>query len=257
MSEKVFLACCFLLTSILIWWSSDHILFWDTVQFVGKHGGWYFEQGIFSGLLPQEMDSGHPPIFGMYQALLWKVFGKSLVTSHFSMLPFLLLNVFYAAKLGKHYLGKKYYWFVLAFLLCPFYLGHSVLVSPDIVLVTGFMICLYGVVSYRRAAVMAGSILLAVISMRGFAVMCGLMLYQLWLLRAKEERLSIVVKKVLWCFGWGMGLFLLFQLWHYVESSWVGFHEDSPWSASFGMVGARRLVRNVLVFSKCLSFLED
>lgn len=248
MFKKIFLPFCYLFTLILTYWSKDNILFWDTVQFVGKHGGWYYENGIFSGLLPQEMDSGHPPTFGMYQAMLWKVIGKSLATSHFSMLPFLLLNVSYAAKLGKHFLGDRYYWFVVAFLLCPFYLGHSVLVSPDVVLVTGFLVCLYGVVCYRRAAVIVGGVLLAVISMRGFAVMGGLLVYQYWLLRGKEEGVVLGLKKVLRCFGLGLGLFIAFQLWHYMESSWVGFHEDSPWSPSFGMVEVKRLVRNVVVF---------
>lgn len=248
MFNKIFSPCCYLFTLTLLYWSKDNILFWDTVQFVGKHGGWYYEQGIFSGLLPQEMDSGHPPLFGMYQAMVWKIFGKSLATSHFSMLPFLLLNLMYAIKLGKHFLGARYVWFVLAFLLCPFYLGHSVLVSPDLVLVTGFVICLYGVVSYKMGAVIVGSILLALISMRGFAVMGGLMIYQFWLLNKKEERMGLVLRKVSKCFGWGLGLFLLFQLWHYMESSWVGFHEDSPWSSSFGRVGLKQLVRNVLVF---------
>lgn len=248
MLDKVLTTIFYLFSIALVIWSKDNILFWDTVQFVGKHGGWYYDQGLLSGLLPQEMDSGHPPIFGMYQALLWKVFGKSLVTSHFSMLPFLLMNVFYAIELGKHYFGSRYYWFVSGFLLCPFYLGHSVLVSPDIVLVTGFMISLYGVVCYRRAAVIVGSIILSLISMRGFAVMVGLMGYQLWILGVKEEKIGLAVKKVLWCFGWGIGLFMLFQLWHYYHRSWVGFHEASPWSPSFGIVGLKKLVRNSLVF---------
>jgi len=248
MFDKVFSTSCYLFSLALILWSGDNILFWDTVQFVGKHGGWYYEQGVFSGLLPSAMDSGHPPFFGMYQAGLWKVFGRSLVTAHLSMLPFLFLNVFYAIKLGRHFLGANYYWFVLGFLFCPFYLGHSVLVSPDLVLVSGFMMGLYGVVTYKRGVIILGSIILGAISMRGFAVMGGLMVYQLRLLRGKGEHRGRALRKAMKSFGWGISLFILFQVWHYYQRSWVGFHQASPWSASFGVAGIKQFIKNILVF---------
>jgi len=247
MNSRILFCGLSCLSFLLVWWSRDFILFWDTVQFTGKHGSWFYDNGLI-GLLPQQLDSGHPPFFGIYQALVWKLFGKSLVVSSFSMLPFLIANVYFAIKLGEHVLRDRYWLYPLAMLSCAFYLGHSILISPDLVLVTGFLMVLYGIVGYKRGVIFVGSIILSLISMRGFAVMIGLILYQGIQLYGIGERGIRPYKKVLTLFAPALVLFLAYQVYHYVQSSWLGFHAASPWSASFEVVGLTQLGKNLIVF---------
>ena len=68
----------FLTSAIIILLVQDHVFFWDTVQLGAKHAYWYYENNFQSLLLPTEIDSGHPPLFGMYLAFCWLLFGKSL-----------------------------------------------------------------------------------------------------------------------------------------------------------------------------------
>ena len=94
-----FWICCFLLTC----WVSEHIFFWDTVQLASKHAHWYYEHEFNYFFLPETINSGHPPLFGMYIACCWQLFGKSLIISHFSMLPFLMGIIWLLYDIGVYF----------------------------------------------------------------------------------------------------------------------------------------------------------
>lgn len=248
MRRNNLISCLSVLTIGIIWSCKDYILFWDTVQFAGKHPLFFIENGFNQGLLPQYLDSGHPPIFGLYLAGVWSLFGKTLAISHFAMLPFLWLNIIYATKLGEFCLKEKYWLFPVGMMVCPFYLGHSILVSPDIILITGFLITLYGLLSFKKSTVIIGSIVLTMISLRGFIMLSSLVLFHfVWLLK-NGEKSRISFNKIISIYLPSILFFLLFQLWHYVNTDWVGYHNDSPWASSFSMVSLRGWVRNSLVF---------
>jgi len=237
-----------ILTALLLWWSRNFILFWDTIQFAGKHGLWYYEQGVFSGLLPEQLDSGHPPFFGMYQAAMWKLFGKNLTVACFSIFPFLILNIYFSLRCGKQILGDRGWLFPVALTTSPFYLGHSILSSPDIVLVAGFLVTLYGVLARKRRYIYTGSILLCLISLRGFAVAVALFLFQAFDLYQQKEKLRNIFRKCMSLFGPAFLFFVIYQIYHWTQTRWVGFHDASPWSSSFGIVDLKTAFRNSLVF---------
>jgi hypothetical protein len=62
---------------------SKNSFFWDTIQLASKHAHWYFENNFRNFLLPNSIDSGHIPAFGMLLAFAWKIFQKSLNQPHF------------------------------------------------------------------------------------------------------------------------------------------------------------------------------
>ncbi|NJL76258.1 MAG: hypothetical protein HC892_15805 [Saprospiraceae bacterium] len=117
----------------------SHELFWDTVQLAGKHAHWYYETHFQYLLLPEQIDSGHPPFFGIYLALMWKLFGKSLFVSHFAIFPFTLWSIYSSGEIGKFFLGRPF-WIVLPLFLIldPTFAAQNVLVSPDAVLIALF-----------------------------------------------------------------------------------------------------------------------
>lgn len=225
----------------------DSILFWDTVQFTSKHGTWFYDNGIFS-MLPMQLDSGHPPVFGMYQAVMWKIFGQSLRVSHLSMLPFIYVMIWYATKLGELYTKATPWLYPIALLLCPFVLGHLVLVSPDIVLMAAFLMALYSLLAFRHIPLILSSVVLALISMRGFAMMSGLALFQAIVLGQKGDRVKPIFMKLFRIYFFPVALFLAYQSWHMMTQDWVGFHSDSPWSTSFNKASGRGLIKNIVVF---------
>ena len=231
---------------VLVWIHRTDPFFWDTIQFAGKHGLWYYEKGLSAGFLPADLNSGHPPTFGIYQSLLWKMFGKNLTVSHFSLLPFLLLNLYYSLRLGHLILGQRYWLFLLAFMLCPFYLGHSVLVSPDLILVTGFLMTLYGILKKHRTTIFLGGLLLALISIRGQMMLGVLMVYYL-LLNFDKVSFAKNIKATLSQFGFGLALTIFFHLAQSLSTDWEGL-EASPWAASFEYVSFKGWIRQLGIF---------
>ena len=138
-------------TTVFTVFSLDHIFFWDTVQLGSRHAHWFYDTNFSNILLPNDLDSGHPPLFGIYLAFLWKLFGKSLIVSHLAMLPFLLGILIQSFLLAKYFLGVKYAWtFPLILLANPCYLGHSILISPDIVLLFFFLLSFYSILKNRK-----------------------------------------------------------------------------------------------------------
>ncbi len=88
-----------LIYSILFLCTSGNEFFWDTTQLASKHGHWYYENNFKYLLLPNHLDSGHIPAFGMYIALMWKLFEKSLFISHLAIFPFTLGILYQVYKL--------------------------------------------------------------------------------------------------------------------------------------------------------------
>jgi 4-amino-4-deoxy-L-arabinose transferase-like glycosyltransferase len=171
----------------LTWYVRNNAFFWDTVQLASKHGLFYYENDFSSLLLPDAIDSGHPPFFGMYIALCWKIFGKTLIVSHLSILPFLMGITWQALKFGEKILGEwQTFLFILLLKINPIMAGQSTLVSPDIPLAFFFLLALNSIFNqnnFKNNVLLSISILgLSMISMRGMMVAAALFIFQGYLL---------------------------------------------------------------------------
>ncbi|MGB3619244.1 MAG: hypothetical protein WBA12_14085 [Catalinimonas sp.] len=270
--------------------AADHFFFWDTVQLASKHAHWYWDQNFRYLLLPDGIDSGHPPLFGMYIALGWKLFGRSLVTSHLLMLPFAWLIVWQAYRLVSAYVGARWVAPALALVLAePSLPAQLTLVSPDAALMAFFLWAINAARRERRGALAVALTLLALVSMRGMMCCVVVFAYDVFCRRQTadgsrqtggQKTLDAVDRpspspdgqpaavtestsvfglrpsvKYLWPYAMGALPAVLFLVYHYVAKGWVGYHADSPWAPSFERVGAAGVVRNVgLVGWRLLDF---
>ena len=238
-----------ILFTILTYLVSDHIFFWDTVQLGAKHGLHFYDTNFSEILLPDAIDSGHVPVFGMYLALVWKVFGKTLFVSHFAMLPFLFGIVIQSFHLVKRYVQINYLFYALTiFLLEPTLLGQSALVSPDIPLVFFFLLSLNSILSNKRILLTLGIMGLFLISMRGGMTSFALLLLDLYFNNNKSSSKAFWrLVKMSWSYLPGFLLFCTYNYLHYSEKNWIGYHENSPWSPSFQHVDFTGFVKNIIV----------
>jgi len=235
--------------TILTYFVSDHIFFWDTVQLGAKHGLHFYDTRFSQILLPDAIDSGHVPVFGMYLALVWAVFGKSLVVSHFSMLPFLIGIVIQSSFLLQRYVPKKsLLWALLIFLIEPTLLGQSTLVSPDIPLVFFFLLALNSILNDRRILLTIGILGLFLISMRGGMLCFALLVIDLYsnFGKSKSKPFSTLIK-MSWSYMPGFLFFCAYNYVHYIDKGWIGYHENSPWAPSFQHVDFGGFLKNIIV----------
>jgi hypothetical protein len=221
--------------------------FWDTVQLAAWHADFYFEHHFQQFWLPDVMDSGHPPIFGIYIALIWKVLGKSLVASHWAMLPFLGGITYQLYRLGAVLLPMEFRNALLPLAVVnPVLLAQSSLVSPDVVLVFCFLTSLNALFRSDYKWLIIGTLGLAMTSMRGMMCVCLLFLFDV--LRQQAHSIPIILKKIIPYSVSGLfGIFFLGG--HYLAKGWIGYFAGSSWAESFEKVTLFGFFKNMVVIS--------
>ncbi len=239
---------------ILYFISAHNALFWDTLQFAGDHPNWYYDHHFRYFLLPDAYDSGHPPAFGMFLALVWEVAGRSLWVSHTAMLPFVLLLVVQAIRTGELLFPRQHNYSFLATLILlseSVLLTQCTLVSPDIWLMAFFLLALNGIISHKRWQLLIAVLVMGMLSTRAMMNAFVLYLFSLSYNRAViKQGISGVVRYLIQQvlpFLPGALLALAYFAYHYYAKGWVGYPRNSTWAAGFEFVPLPRMGINVLV----------
>ncbi len=245
-----FYACAIVFT----WSVQSDPFFWDTVQLASKHAHFFYENNLLWAPLPSGIDSGHPPLFGYYIATIWTYFGKTLPASHWAMLPFMLLNIWLLYRIGLRTGGRPWAFMLLPLvLLDPVVAGQHALASPDIPLLSGFLMGVLGVLESRRLMLATGIVILCMASMRGMMTAGALFTWQLlpeiMLFRKTASpgpyARHVVSKAVTFLPGFAFALWFLW--WHKSVTGWSGYHPGSPWAPAFAKSGALQALKNLAV----------
>ncbi|MFK7937337.1 MAG: ArnT family glycosyltransferase [Saprospiraceae bacterium] len=250
-----------IIATIAVLTVSDNPFFWDTIQLGSKHAHWYYEQQFSQLLLPAEIDSGHPPLFGLYLAFCWTLFGKSLLVSHLAMLPFVWASVWAVFQLGKYYGTPQIAWLLLLiFFVDPTFAAQHVLVSPDVIVAAMFMLIWYAILHNLRLLQIIAMVILALISMRGMMIVAALFIFDCWCdmqgLQERKHRVQkkfnlqyctlVMIRKVFIYVPAGLAA-LAFLVFHYQQTGWIGYHADSSWAPSFAKVDFSGFIKNIAV----------
>lgn len=256
MTIKISNAIYFILANILIFLlvflNRENGFFWDTIQLASEHGSYYYDNNFSKLLLPVELDSGHIPAFGMYIALIWKIFGKSVEISHLAMLPFALGIVWQLNNLCKRFIQEKYVGIALILILIDATLMSQItLVSPDVPLMFFFLMSINAVFNNSKKLIAIGVFCLFLTSMRGMMLSVCLLLLDIYVNYGFKKNLP--KDYVISLFKRGITylpsllLFVAFSIYHYHEKGWIGYHKDSPWADCFERVDFKGFLRNIII----------
>lgn len=222
--------------------------FWDTIQFGSIHAEYFTQTGFNSFLLPDQIDSGHPPFFGFYIALVWKFFGKNLMVSHLAMMPVLVLYVYSSLKLSAYLIpGTLSKWLTLALVLDTTFLAQASLISPDVGVSAFFLLLIYGILSDHHASRFYGALGLSLLSLRGI-ILVFFMLWFDFLQATRSEDTKSRIPKLVYAYLPFVLCGIGFIVFHFIDKGWVVIHPDSPWAPSFSHVGLVGLIKNFLTF---------
>ena len=235
--NTIFVCTAYLTIIVLVFFNLKNCFFWDTVQLASGHANYYFTTNFSQLLLPNEIDSGHIPAFGMYIAFVWKLFGRTLPISHLAMLPFAIGIVWQLYKLCGKFISEKYRGIALLLILAdPSLLSQVTLVSPDVALVFFFFLAINAALENKKWLLSISVLLLFMTSMRGMMVsvcILGLDLYCNVNFRIpKKEIFRSLTRKSIFYLP-AMMLFISYNLYHYIQKGWIGYHKDSPWAQCF------------------------
>lgn len=213
--------------------------FWDTILLGSRHAQWFYEHGFATPFVPDALDAGHPPLLGMYLAMCWRLFGRSLLVSHLAMLPFVAGIVYQLwQRVGQRFSPENRRWAMAMVCACAPLLAHCVLVSPDVLLLWLFLGALNATEMCRWRWQMLYLLLLPLCSLRGGIVVAGLGLYELFL----YKKITSIGKYTL-----ALLPLMGYLAWHYAAKGWVLSYEGSPWATQRGFVSAAGLAKNIAV----------
>jgi len=253
MDSKLANKLCFVLANVLafllVFLNRENAFFWDTVQLASQHGSFYDDTNFSELLLPTYLDSGHIPAFGMYVALVWKIFGKTLVVSHLAMLPFAFGIVWQLNQLCRRFIPEKFVGIALLLILIDATLmSQLTLVSPDVPLVFFFLLAVNSVFNNNKPLIVISVICLFLISMRGMMLSVCLVLLDVYVnygfRKLNKEYINSLFKRA-FLYLPALLIFVVFSIYHFQQKGWIGYHKDSPWADCFEKVGFEGFLRNV------------
>ncbi|MEY4875323.1 MAG: hypothetical protein RL708_472 [Bacteroidota bacterium] len=66
---------------------------WDNVVIPSATASFFYDKGFHIFSMGNFLDCGHPPLISLYLATSWKIFGRNLLVSHLSQIPFVWLLI--------------------------------------------------------------------------------------------------------------------------------------------------------------------
>ena len=246
---NLYIALSYIGVLLLFFLNIKNVFFWDTIQLGSKHANHFLSTNFSEILLPDYIDSGHIPAFGFYLALVWKIFGKNLIISHLAMLPFVIGVVKQLHLLIVKLFNRKHTGLVLfLILLDPSLLSQMTLITPDIPLIFFFLLGVNSILDNNRKMLVLSISFLFLISMRGMMISFCLLFLDIYcnvafLKSLKKDFLSLLKRSILYIPA--LLIFISYNLYHYFEKSWIGFHENSPWAECFEIVNIKQVFFNI------------
>ncbi len=194
--------------------------FWDA-PLSSAHAQHWLADGPGYLILPATMDAGHPPLWGLWLAGFWRVFGTSLASAHLAVLPFLLLGGWGWWRISQIYVSSKLMWAsVVFYALFPPLLAQSTGLGIDPAL-AGLAIALWAACAWNQklwAMVLAAALVL--MNQRA-----ALLLPMMFMLGPSGR------------FAGGAGILMAaaWYGWHSLQTGWVLSHPASAWQGHRGL----------------------
>jgi len=163
--------------------------FWDNVSVIAEAGTHIFNNHLSSIILPENLDAGHVPLIALYFAVMWTLFGKSLIVSHLIMLPFVIGLIWEFYKLSKQFLSEEFIKISLLFLLLePVFCTQTILMGYDVILAYFFFASINCLQKNQRIRLLIMLSFLAMINLRGIPLTLAVFLIHFFVYRDVSKR---------------------------------------------------------------------
>ncbi|MFH1004698.1 MAG: hypothetical protein V1781_04270 [Bacteroidota bacterium] len=231
----------FLFFILLSIFSSDIPFFWDGITF-SNVTDFYFKTNFSSFILPTDLDTtGSPLLHWMYVALMWKLFGKTLIVSHLALLPFLLGIAWEYYKLAKRFLPPNIIPYTMLLLLMePTFITQCVLMGYDVPMLYFFLLALNSLLSGNGLTYIIAILLLGLSNARGILMDFSLLLFHLLLFANSLKgsflkQIKLYIPAVIIIGGW--------TFYHYYQTGWFFINSASSTISDREIVPVSMMIR--------------
>ncbi|MBO4454373.1 MAG: hypothetical protein J5761_04890 [Paludibacteraceae bacterium] len=238
--------------SLLFGLLSLHVgVFWDNVLFVSKTGTFLYEHGLSRWFdMPVSQYSAHPYLCGTYYALIWKLFGRSLLVSHLATIPFVFGVLYQIWKLCSYFIktSKQQYAAFLLICTCPVLCSHCVQIGQELFILFFALYALNAILRQEQIHKAIALCFLPLFSLRAMMLCAGLFLTE-WMLCTIRSRCFWTARTICSYLGGAM-ISIAYLMVRY------GIFSDAPRAMHTGYFDYTSLiqilytcVRNIVVFA--------
>lgn len=229
--------------------NSKHFFFWDNIVQISVPANWYYDNNFKNFFLPDDIATGHPPFLGLYLAFIWKLFGRSLLVSHFAFFPFVfgITYQIYLLLKKSNLIGIKILALFTFVILDPTLLSQMSLVTFETAHIFFYLLSINSIINNKPLTLSLSFTALCLTSLRGTLSGLGIILFWvLYKLKISEDK---NIKKVFLFFPglFAIGIFLLL---FYFEKKWVIHNVISDrWKESAEFASVPEIFRNTGLFA--------
>ena len=172
---------------VLKFFTLENCFFWDNTAGYSMPASYLLENGFLSFVYPAQYVA-EPPLSQLYLALLWSLFGKSLLVAHLSITVFSLGVIWQVYRLCERLETKYTPYIFLLVLLEPALSTQMILISPDVITCFFALLSVNLLLENKRSWLALSVLCLGLVSIRGFVVCSGLGLAYLVILIAIDKK---------------------------------------------------------------------
>lgn len=224
----------------------------DQVTLVSAPASYIYEHGITSPLLPDDLATGHFPLFPMLVAGMWMVFGKHLAVTHILMVLCQLFMFIQVGRYAAKRLSDQARVFFLIVMLCyPVWWAQTAGMSADILLCGLFFLGLNASEHNRNLRWILVIMVLPMVSIRGWIWALALCVHA-WDQAGFKWKvfLQIAARTLL-----GLLPIIAYYIWEHQLSGWWLVPVDERYGGHRGLVDGRLLAGKSFEFVlRCLEF---
>ena len=225
--------------------SRNNFFFWDSISQVSIPANWYYETGFKYFFLPDELATGHPTITGMYLAIIWKIFGRSLTVSHLAFFPFIYGILFQLYRLIEKSKQKPAYILLIIgiTLIDPTLISQLSMMSFDIIQLFFLLWCFNSILEDKSVSLGFAFAGLCMISLRGMISGAGIILFTILLNCSTFGK--ILFKKFVPYIP-GVVIAILFFVVFYLKNHWIIHNTISgKWAQSSEFASLQDILVNI------------
>lgn len=172
---------------VLKFFTLENCFFWDNTAGYSMPASYLLENGFLSFVYPAQYVA-EPPLAHLHLALLWSLFGKSLLVAHLSITVFSLGVIWQVYRLCERLETKYTPYIFLLVLLEPALSTQMILISPDVITCFFALLSVNLLLENKRSWLALSVLCLGLVSIRGFVVCSGLGLAYLVILIAIDKK---------------------------------------------------------------------
>jgi len=232
--------------------------FWDNITCLSLTSTFFYENKLQTLIYSGWLDNGDPHIIPYLQAIIWSLFGKSLLVSHLMFLPIVIGAVFQIILLCKKTLAptlsnSDFIVFLFGCLLVladPSVLTQLLLLGIDLWVIFFAIYAINQMLSDKKAGLSFAFIGLCLTNKRGMIIAATLMIayvIKIFLLEKRPLSVKEFAKVILPTLP-GCLVVFVYLFFRFYYHGWVFSHPDSAWAGTSHLVDFHGFIHNLATF---------